>query len=310
MQLAGFQKQSGQSKTGVEMMKTLSPKQIQITLMVVLAGLVSLACGLTQLVSTKTGETPQPVSASTSAGQKTPISTAVAALNLKTPASTDNSPQDITQPDPLDHILAWHAVQIDLSTTRPDGSSLSMHIDSDASSNMHILSNESAPDANDIPKGFDPKAIVTNSEIWVVAGKSYIPNDQDPNWMSSPVDNNYLQTLALELHGMDGPALWLNLLPDGAVQPAGQETVGGFAADKYTVNGKVDNQVISGSLWEEPQSDALVQAELHVPGALLSDPGQPQTGELKITLKAQKAAVAPITLPTAPAGTTQPGTTP
>jgi hypothetical protein len=100
------------------------------------------------------------------------------------------------------------------------------------------------------------------------------------------------------------------MLPEGSIQPAGQDLVGGFAVDKYIVNGKVDNQTISGTLWEEPQSDALIQAELHIPGALLSDPDQPQSGELKIVLHTQKADVPAVTLPAAQTGTVQPPATP
>ena len=281
-------------------MKTLSPKQTQIFLIVLLVGLISLACGVTKIKfpvgDAKTARTPQPVSnAGAAAGQTTPA--AGSQPDITNPAS----------PDPLDHLLALHSVQIDLSINRPDGSSSSMHIDTDQIGNMHILSNESAPDAKDLPKGFDPKAIKSDSELWVVAGKSYLPNNEDANWMNTPLDSSYLKTLSQELQGMDGPALWLNMLPDGSIQPAGKETVGGFAADKYTVNGKVDNQIISGTLWEEPQSDALVQAELHVPGALLSSPDQPQAGEMKIVLKAQKADVPAVNLPAGPAaGTAQP----
>jgi hypothetical protein len=225
-------------------------------------------------------------------------------------SSPDNSPDEILQPDPLDHLLALHSIQINLSISRPDGSSRSIQIATDKSGNMDLKFKESAPDASNLPKGFDPKAIKTDSELLAVGGKAYVRSDQDPNWMSTVVDDAYPQTLSQELHGMDGPALWLNLLPDGSIQPAGQETVGGFVADKYVVNGKVDNQVISGTLWEEPQSDALVQAELHVPGALMSDPDQPQAGELKIVLKAQKADVPLVVLPPAPPPTAAPTASP
>jgi hypothetical protein len=206
--------------------------------------------------------------------------------------------------------LALHSVQIDLGITRPDGSSRSIQISTDKSGNMDLKFKESAPDASNLPKGFDPKAIKTDSELLVVGGKAYARSDQDPNWMSSVVDDSYPQTLAQELHGMDGPALWLNLLPDGSIQPAGQDSVGGFAVDKYVVSGKVEGQLITGTLWEEPQSDALIKAELHVPGALLSNPDQPQPGELKIVLKAQKADEPLVVLPPTPPPTATPTAVP
>jgi hypothetical protein len=40
-----------------------------------------------------------------------------------------------------------------------------------------------------------------------------------------------------------------------------------------------------------------MQAELHIPAALISTPDQPQSGELTITLKTEKADVPPVTLP-------------
>ena len=273
-------------------MKPFTFKTILITLLVVL---VSLACALPQLPG------PQKIAGSAPG----PTSEPGASSAQATPAAA-NSPDEILQPDPLDHLLALHSVQINLDISRPDGTSRSIQISTDKNGNMVLKFKQSAPDAANLPQGFDPKALKTDSELLVLGGKAYVRSDQDPNWMGTPVDDNYPQTLAQELHGMDGPALWLNLLPDGSIQPAGQETVGGFAADKYTVNGKVQDQVISGTLWEEPQSDALVQAELHVPGALLSDPAQPEKGELKIVLKAQKADVPAVVLPPAPPPTAVP----
>lgn len=282
-------------------MKTFAPKQTQIILLVLLVGLASLACVLSQ----------SPALTGASKTTATPPAAAKVTMPVaQTTASPANSQDEIVQPDPLDHLLALHSIQINLGISQPDGGSSSIQIATDQTGNMDVKFIGIAPAASDLPKGFDLKALKTDSELLVVGGKAYLHNDQDPNWMSSPMDDNYPQSLAQELHGMDGPALWLNILPPGSIQPAGQETVGGFAVDKYVVNGKIDNQVISGTLWEEPQSDALIQADLHVPGALLSDPGQPQPGELHIVLKVQKADVPAITLPPAPPATAEPTTAP
>ncbi len=131
----------------------------------------------------------------------------------------------------------------------------------------------------------------------MIGDKAYSPNDQDPTWRTTPFDDAYPASLSLELHRWESPAFWLNVLPAGSIQPAGSESVGGFTADKYTVHGTVNGQTITGTLWEEPQADALVQAELHIPAALLSAPSQPQAGEMLITLKAHKADIAPAVLP-------------
>ncbi|MDR3575698.1 MAG: hypothetical protein P4L50_17700 [Anaerolineaceae bacterium] len=283
-------------------MSPFPPKPTRITLVVFLIGLASLACALPQLPSaTDTSNTPAAPQPSAKTG---------APAGQETPAPAD-SQDDILRPGPLDHLLTLHSVQINLDISRPDGSSRSMQIAADKTGNMDIKLNQNNPaDAADLPKEVGSITPNTASELLVVDGKSYLHSGKDPDWMEHPLDGDYPQTLAQELHGMDGPGLWLDILPDGSIQAAGQESVGGFAADKYTVNGKVDNQVISGTLWEEPQSDALVQAELHVPGALLSPPDQPQPGELKITLKAQKVDVPLVTLPPAPPPTAVPTTAP
>jgi hypothetical protein len=279
-------------------MRTLSLKPTRIILAVLLVGLASVACSLLQFPA-PAGTSNTPAALATTqpgapAGQATPA-----------PAGSQD---DFLRPGPLDHLLALHSVQINLDISRPDGSSRSMQISTDKTGNMdiHLVENNPAFTA-DLPKEIDPKTLNIASELLVVGGKAYLHSGEDLDWMEHPLDdNNYPQTLAQELHGMDGPSLWLDILPDGSIQPAGQDSVGGFAVDKYVVNGKVEGQVISGTLWEEPQSDALIQAELHVPGALLSAPDQPQLGELIIVLKAQKADVPTISLPAAPAATATP----
>lgn len=124
---------------------------------------------------------------------------------------------------------------------------------------------------------------------------------QENTWFAASKPTDYWAKLSEELHGMDGPGLWLDLLPSGSLQSAGQETVGGFTAQK--VNGKriVDDQTITGTLWFDVESHALVQVELHVPAALLSISEEPAQGDMLITLEAQKAEVPDITVPTAPA---------
>jgi hypothetical protein len=284
-------------------MRPFSSQPTRITLVVLMAVLASLACALPMFpaassVNNNTPAAPQPAAkAGTPAGQERTV-----------PAGSQD---DFLRPGPLDHLLALHSVQINLDISRPDGTSRSMQITTDKSGNMDIKLNQNNPaDAADLPKEVGSKTPNTASELLVVGGKSYLHSGKDPDWMEHPMDDAYPQTLAQELHGMDGPGLWLDILPDGSIQPAGQENVGGFVTDKYTVNGKVEGQVISGTLWEEPQSDALVQAELHVPGALLSPPDQPQPGELKIMLKAQKADVPAVVLPPAPPPTATPTTAP
>jgi len=197
------------------------------------------------------------------------------------------------------------SIKFNLTALRGDGTRYSIDVEIDSTGNMHVKYGPPSVDPTLLPKGFDSKLLpATGSELYVLDGKAYQVDDQNPDWMTKPIDINYIQTLSQEIHGPDGPAMWLDLLPDGSIQAAGQETVGGFAANKYTVSGEINGQLVTGAIWIDPQADALVKAELAVPAALLSDPSQPQPGELNITLNAQKADIPMVSLPTAPAAPT------
>ena len=214
------------------------------------------------------------------------------------------------EPDPLDHLLGLRSIIIQLTAQRPDGSNSSTQVEIDSVGNMHVKYSLPALDAKLFPQGFDTSKIPTSSELFVLNGKAYQPSDQDPSWMSTPMDADYLQTLYDELYGPDGVAEWLDILPDGSLVSAGQESVGGFQTDAYAVNGTVDGQAVTGKLWYEPQSDALVKAELNVPAALYDPTDKSLTGALKVNLNTQKANVPLVTLPSAPAGTAKPSATP
>jgi hypothetical protein len=283
-------------------MNLSSNKHLHTSITLLAACIVVLACGFPLQTGSSSTNTPAPVSTqqlgvqaatsqpagSTGAGQT--------AIDEATAIPLD----ELAQPDPLDHLLGMHSIKFDLTTARPDGTIRSLDGEIDSTGNMHLKFGYSGFDLSDAPKGFDSKALPASSELFVLNGKAYQLDEQDPGWKTTPFNENYLQTLSQELHGMEGPAVWINMLPPGSIQPAGQETVGGFAAKKYSVNGTVEGQKITGTLWEEPQADALVQAELHVPAVLLSSPDKPQKGELKIAVQAQKADVSLIELPSSP----------
>jgi hypothetical protein len=230
----------------------------------------------------------------------------------ETPAGANQSPSSsdapTAAPDPLDHLLGMRSITIHLTTQRPDGSSSSTQIDIDNTGNMHVKSSLPAmtPEPEALPQGVEAPKMPTTNELLVVDGKAYHPFDQDPTWMTTPVDENYIQTLSRNLHGADGVALWLDVLPEGSITSAGQEKAGGFDADKYTVNGKVNGQSITGTLWYEPQANALIKADLTVPAALYDVMDKSPQGQLTISLDTQKSNIPPVTLPSAPAPTAQP----
>jgi hypothetical protein len=221
-------------------------------------------------------------------------------------------PQDFTSeathnipagPDPLDRLLEMRSIQFNLIALQPDGTSRSVQGEIDSVGNMHLRLHTPVSIPSDLPEKFNRDLkLPEESELYVVDGKAYQPDDQNPAWLTEPVADDYEKELSGLLHGPDGPGLWLDLLPAGSLTPSGQESVGGFAADKYTINGSVHNQIITGSLWYE--SHALVRVELHIPAALF-DLGKSATqGELAVTLEVQKAAVPPVVLPTPLAGAT------
>jgi hypothetical protein len=289
--------------------KTPAKKLLQVLLTLALVWITAIACILPLRPA---NQTPLAASSPTAPAESLPGETAPAATSSPTEgagqpqaqSSTETAaPADgLSQPDPLDHLLGLRSIQFKLAVTLPEGASRTLDGEIDSAGNMHLKFGYDSFDLTGMPKGFDAKALPSNVEVFVVDGKAYQLDEEDPGWMTAPFDENYLPTLSQELHSLESPALWLNILPPGSIQPAGSEKVGGFAADKYVVDGEVDGQKISGTIWEEPEQDALVQAELHIPAALLSAPDQPRTGEMKITLTAKKVDVAPVTLPPAPAG--------
>ena len=198
------------------------------------------------------------------------------------------------------------SIKINLTTRRPDGSIQVLDVEIDPAGSLHAAYSVPPMSPTWLPKGFDPKQLPTSREVFAIGGKVYQPNPQNPDWKDAPLQADYAQTLAEELHSPDGPALYLDLLAEGSIQAAGKDNVGGFAADKYQVNGQAAGQPISGTIWFEPRADALVQAELSVPGALYGSPG----GQLKITLKAQKASISPLKLPDIPMAAPLPKSTP
>lgn len=228
----------------------------------------------------------------------------IAAPQGSTNEVAENVPDGL---DPLDRVLELRSIRFQLTALQPDGSARSVQAQIDNAGSMYLKFHSPDPGLSDIPENFDPDLkLPEDSEVYVVDGKAYQPDDQNPAWMTAPVADDYMKELSDLLHGPNGPGLWLDLLPAGSLTPAGQETVGGFIADKYTVNGTVHDQTITGSLWYE--SHTLVQVELHIPAALFDPDTLAAQGERKITLEVQKTAVPPVMLPTLPAAeaTSQP----
>jgi hypothetical protein len=202
-----------------------------------------------------------------------------------------------SRPDPLDRLLAMRSIKINLVAQHPDGTSSTIDADIDTAGNMILRYSAPSKPSITFPKGVDPNTLPANYTMYVLGGKAYLRDDKNPDWTNAPVDEDYLPKLADQFHGPDCPALWLDMLPLGSIQAAGHESRGGFTTDRYTVKGAVAGQQIIGTIWFEPQADALTGAELHIPAALLESSQSSQNGELKITLSTENAEAAPVTLP-------------
>jgi hypothetical protein len=202
-----------------------------------------------------------------------------------------------TAPDPLGNLLQMRSVRIDLTGLRPDGTSRSIQVEIDNIGNMHLQYTLPGITIADLPEGIDLSGVRTGYQIYVINGKAYAPSESDPNWVTNPVNTDYVPVLSSQMHGLEGFTTWLDILPTGSLQAAGNETLGGFSTDKYSVNGIVDSQQITGILWYDTETHALVKAELHIPAILNSDPANPESGEFLVTLDAEKAEITPVTLP-------------
>lgn len=267
--------------------------------------MVVLACSFLAGPAQKTSPappSPQKTAVKTPAAPEQPTTTRQSAS--ATPAVAQQTPTSVVEPtlgpDPLDHLLSMRSITIQLAAQRPDGSSSLTHIEIDSAGNLHVKFSLPAMPMEELPQATVAAIPVNSGEIFVVDGKVYQVIGTDKYWMSTPVDEDYLSTLSTNLHGPDGPGLWLDMLPDGSLTSAGKETVGGFDTNKYTVNGTVDGQAITGSLWFEPQANALVKAELIVPEEIYHSTEKSLQAQLKISLDAQKADVPFIKLPEAP----------
>jgi hypothetical protein len=135
-------------------------------------------------------------------------------------------------PDPLDRLLAMRSIKINLTTRRPDGSSRVMDVEIDAAGSLHVTYSLPVLTLTGMPKGFDPKQLLTSREGFAIRGKVYQPDPQKTDWKNTPLQENYGQSVSEELHGVDGLALYLDLLPEGSIQVGGKNNVGGFAVDK------------------------------------------------------------------------------
>lgn len=208
----------------------------------------------------------------------------------------------------LAQTLALRQVKISLSTIYPAWNSQTVTAEVDAAGNYHLVRKVAGTPPAGSPQG---TGAPDYTELFVVSGAVYGP-DKTGTVVKSAVTGLADQLRSL-LNGSGGPILWLKVLPKGSLAAQGEEPKGGFQAKKYAVQGRVEGSTITGTIWVDIATGALVAAELDVPGALLSIPSKPAKDPLQVRFQAEKAIVAPITAPAGQAGraapTGEPGVT-
>ncbi len=184
--------------------------------------------------------------------------------------------------------LALRGIELNLTTTQAGGEQASLSGEIDANGNQHLL--KTYPANPTLPLGEGVTDPLSQQEIYVLDGVAYVA---DINGILQPAQTASLaSTLPDALLSHDGPVYWLNMLPSGSLVPQDSETYGGFQATRYTIQGVVDNQEISGTIWLMQDGSALLGAQLNVPADLT---GSLQThGSLEISFSVEQASIAPI----------------
>jgi hypothetical protein len=232
----------------------------------------------------------------TSTGEALPGTTV--SPQAQTTLASAASPVPTQQKGTIDGLVAGtltlRSVKISLSTTQPDGSVNNLNAEIDANGNQHLV--KTYPESSTPLFENGAPNPPTTLEMYVLNGVAYAP---DKNGIFRPADaQSMTATLQNALLSPEGPAFWLKVLPMGSLSPQGNEEIGGFAATKYIIQGKLDQADISGSLWVTPDKQTLLAAEIDVPA---SQAGPQTKGTLKIRFHVEKADIAPIQPETAPA---------
>lgn len=187
----------------------------------------------------------------------------------------------------IDNLLALTSIKIQLNLDWSDGSMRRYSAEIDARGSLHLI------EQSENSSGIDPEMSATR-ETYRINGKLYRQDGENGDWTATAEEADPLARL---LNGSTGPGLWLSLLPGAALHPDGEESTGGFNAEKYSVAGMIEDAELLGTIWLDKDTRALVKAELAIPGKLLVDPSAKDPGEMTIKMEVEKAEVGEIKLP-------------
>jgi len=192
----------------------------------------------------------------------------------------------------LSATLGLRSVSITLSASYPDGSVRSLDAQIDASGNVHLTQPFSLPP--DVQLKSTPESDGWDQfEVYIVNGHAYTLTGGGEA-SEDPVSITMLEDA---LRGPEGPGLWLVLAGTRDLEPAAHEQMGGFNAIRYPMNAAFEEGTVTGTIWMDESSLALVRASLNISPLLFSDPASPANGDLSITLDVVRKDIPEIKLP-------------
>jgi hypothetical protein len=195
-------------------------------------------------------------------------------------------------PDMIDQTISLRSVRLSLTATYPDGEERSLSGEIDAAGNMRLVE-PLDPGPNLRSTLTPPEEGWGEFEVIIVGGHAYVHRTGEP----PAEDDSYLDALARELRGPEGPGLWLGWAGTENLEPAGHEEVGGFSAIRYPVQADLGDGSVDGTIWVDEETSALVRAELTISPALFSTAQNLASGDLTIVFEAVQADITPISIP-------------
>jgi hypothetical protein len=212
--------------------------------------------------------------------------------NTSDVSPTSSTVEEIPQAESwLQATLTLRSVMIELEPTYSDDRSKPVLIQVDTSGNIHLSMPLSIPDDTVAVSDFTAPP---DFELFIIDGTAYTRIGAD---IPLTPDDSYLSMVEDLLFGPEGPGLWLALIPVDGFTAAGSETFGGFSTTKYAVDGPVNVFYVTGTIWVDEESSALVGADLLIPEGLFFPAGSGLSGDVRISFLVEKMDISPITTP-------------
>lgn len=194
---------------------------------------------------------------------------------------------------PITRLLELRSVAIVLESSSAEGGTVKVMADVDAAGNYHMT----RITRGELPADFPPSAQEPPQamELYVVSGEVYGPDESGA--LVKAESSGLASSLEGSLRGFFGPGMWLLALPKGSLTAGEAEARGGFQASVSDIQGNIEGATITGSIWVDQASGALIGADLQIPGDLLGLPGKPAPAPMTISLQVASADIAPIAPP-------------